>query len=265
MSETPFESYYQFCPKIGYPVLIKFENAGLESSFTEILREMNFDLVESSKALDTLSVKNSRVLILKESTLSVTRQILDFSVIMRSYGSEVVTRKNNYNIYVQDSSSMMVFDEDYTEWSAGIIDSESNDYNRRLLLGRYLSYSLLDHGVFGFWGMGVDEGFVSMKPKSSKGKCVFIDLKKSKIVCSDGVKPIKSTFKVFRLEATLRNESKNLSSEELASFLMTNNTYLASGGLDPALKKLIFALCSKAQGVVYPENLFKVRENSSAL
>jgi hypothetical protein len=47
--------------------------------------------------------------------------------------------------------------------------------------------------------------------------------------------------------------------------LITNNAYLSPKGTSASLRELIVSLAAKATGIIYPEELFEIKESSARL
>jgi hypothetical protein len=115
------------------------------------------------------------------------------------------------------------------------------------VLNRYLSWALAPHGVVGFWGVTSNEGFVIMRQGQSFGEAVFVDVTRQATFSSAGMRPVAGDYTILRADRPAP-AVRQMTREELVSFLTTHTTYLSQTGLPLALKRATLLLGSNARG-----------------
>lgn len=258
MTEKKF-SYYQFRKALGHEVFLRFEDGDFENLFSETLDIMGFEKVERDTIKGHTFYRNqTRVLRVIKATPKVGRQIKQGDFLGDRFGVESFSQMGSYDVYRYRGVGMMISGEHHFLWELGI-KSTRNQEAIRTILTRFLSLALAPMGVVGFWGVPIEEGFVVLNPQAANFESIFVDVKNNVLVTYDGVKDLDVDLQILRLDATLRNEMRQMKSEQLLSFLSIHTIHLSYTGLDYALKDAIFELTQIATGFVYPSENFKPR------
>lgn len=261
-------TYFQFNPSANYPVFIFLENKFMDTNFFKILKELQFvELTEEqlkSKA-ELFSNSNFRLLNIKEASVKVSQQILRSNQDDR-FGPESITELASHKVYRYKSQALVVFSYRFKEWEMGCFanfGNEKSTLETKMVLHRYLSWSLSVIGVVGFWGVPVEEGVVINKPSEVKAEAVYFDLKRLSTITIEGEKKVGSNFKIIRLDTTLTNRNIILKREELIGFLFTHSTFLDYRGPSIPVRQVIQEISQLATGILHPEKSFKPRMNLS--
>jgi hypothetical protein len=253
-------NYYQFRKELGYPVFVRFEDSELELKLEPMLTQIGFNKLDSKELSNISFHKNqTKVLKIQKANFRVSKQI-DQSHALDTYGPENLTMLGSYDVYRYKNVGMMIFGGGNYFWELGLKNIETSSSEIRVIMARFLSWSLAPLGVVGFWGVPVDDGVVVMKPKEAKFESFFIDVKQMKLICVDGIKDIFPGFQLLRLDATLKDATRRMKKEALVSFLTMNTTYFSYQGLDLNLKTAIYDISSMVDGYVYPVENFQPRK-----
>lgn len=253
-------SYYQFQKTLGYPVFLRFEDQDFELKLSDLITQMGFEKLKADELKNISFDKyQTKVLKMQPANFRVSKQI-DQSHALDTYGRENLTQLGSYDVYRYKGLGMMILAEGNYFWELGLKNVESQLSDVKVILTRFLSWSLAPLGVIGFWGVPVDEGVVVMKPKEANFESFFIDIKQTKIMSIDGVKDISPGFQLLRLDPTLRDTTKKMRKEELVSFLSTNTSYFSHQGLEITLKETIYDFAMMVDGYIYPVENFKPRQ-----
>lgn len=269
MSETENKEktiYFQYVSDLNYPIFISFSESSFEREELGLfLESMNFSPVEEEKVSTVRSDDpHFRHLKIRKAEGRIARQI---SIISDSdkYGSERIDNGTGYQIYRFKNCAMMVFSFRSKDWEVGVLNgfgSDITDAPSKIVINRFLSWSLGQVGVCGVWGVAVDEGMVVCRPSTSDGECVFFDLENDVFITNDGVNTLSGGFKFIRLDSTLYNTSKYMSREALLSFLPIHTTYFSKDGLTLPIRQIISTLAMTYSGVIYPADNFIPRKRS---
>lgn len=256
-------SYYQYRSEHDYQVYLRFEDFDFESQITEVLEVIGFDKVERSKVKDiSINPTQTKILKITKANARVARQISKSDFIFDKYGPESLSHRGHYKLYRYRSVGLMVLSDNSSLWELGLRSTNNQDA-LRVIFTRFLSFALAQQGVLGFWGVPVEEGFVVMNPLAANFESVFVDLQKHILLTYDGVKPIDAEVHILRLDATLNQEAKLMSKEELISFLSNNTNYMSYDGFDYKFRSQLYELCRIAHAYIYPEQNFKPRAEES--
>ncbi len=153
-----------------------------------------------------------------------------------------------------------------TEWQLAAFDdfgSTEHDLDYKIILNRFLSWSLAPLGIVGFWGVPVDDGVVVMRQNKSQGEAVYLDIFNGNVISLDGYKKISARFKIMRLNSTLHGRNIVMTNEELLSFLTTHVSYFDYSGPSVPVRQIIQAISKKFQGLLHPEESFRPRTDLS--
>ncbi|MBC77218.1 MAG: hypothetical protein CME64_14500 [Halobacteriovoraceae bacterium] len=252
--------YYQFGTELKYQVFARIEDEHLERELLPVLDKMGFSRIDAEKLKSIeFSRSETKVLKLSKASLKVSKQILGVSNGMDRFGPESISTQGGYEVYRYQGVGMMIFSQQSPTWEMGVLNPATNTEAVKVMLTRFVSWSLVQKGVVGFWGVSVNEGFVVMKPKDSLFESIFIDINQMAMITQDGVKPIAGNLQILRLDDTLKNATRQMSKEGLLSFLCANTTYLSYSGLPTSMRSSLYEVSSFANGVVYPVENFEPR------
>ncbi|MCO4795347.1 MAG: hypothetical protein KC493_16630 [Bacteriovoracaceae bacterium] len=261
--------YFQYFKEQGYPIYVRVDLSEFNASFLPFLIEQKFEELSSSEVSELDNKFNSddraRLLTLQIATPVVSKQIN----MMRptdKYGQESIVPKTGYKVYRYAGVGMMVYSMASKEWTLGCFSefgSKSCEFASKSIVNRFLSWSLSSFGVISFWGVPVDEGVVVLNQDQSNGEAVYIDVMNNRIFSLDGVREIKGSFCVLRLDSKLKNRNISMRSEELLSFLSQHTAYLDDRGLSVAQRQMVQAVTKMSVGIIHPLESFKPRTDLS--
>jgi len=253
----------QYQQELNLPVFIKLEVNQFYPNIISFFNKLNFSEV-TKDAFDNSVKENFKTKILNIELASnrVSHQI-EYMIDSDRFGSESIVPKEGYQVYRYKSAAMIIFSLGAREWTMGCLSDFGNDESRltahKVIINRFISWSLSGLGIVGFWGVPVDEGMVVMKAGESLGEAIFIDLINKNIISIEGVKPLKSNFKIIRLSSTLTDRNIRMNSEELLGFLSSYCTYFDFSGPSVAVRQLIRNLSKIAFGLIHPQEKFQPR------
>lgn len=258
-------TYFQYFKGSGLPVYIRLNRSSFQKELVDLIKALKFDELsseESEKVLPSLeSEKFAKILTINEATPGVMRQIGLYSE-SDQFGSESIHPKESYNVYRYRGVALMVYGHSFKEWEMGCVEDfgcESVELASKVILMRFLSWSLVPLGVIGLWGVPVDEGMVVQKPVEAMGEVVFIDVFKRKLYTQDGQKKMKNSFKILKLDSSLRDRSIKMGPEQFLTFLSAHCSYFSYGGMTIPTRQMIQSLCRTYEGLIYPAESFQPR------
>lgn len=267
--KTVTYTYFQYFKGMGLPIYVKVNLSHFDSEIVDFIKslkfeEMNAEEVESLKAgLDT--EKNAKVLSLEEASPGVMRQIGSFRE-SDQFGAESIYPKENYQVYRYRGLALMLYGHNFKEWQMGCsYDFGTSEHllASKIIMQRFLSWSLAPLGIVGFWGVPVEEGMVVLKPSQAAGEVVFIDIFKRWNYTQDGHKKLKSNFKILKLDSSMKDTSVRMRADRLIPFLTAHCTYFSYDGLSIPIRQMIQNLCRNYEGHIYPSESFQPRTELS--
>lgn len=263
MSEKKF-SYYQYRKSLGYSVFIRFEEAEFEKNFVDTLSLLGFDPVgrDEVKGIE-LNPKTTKILRVVRANARVSKKIASPEFGDSRFGDEQVSLVGAHSVYCYRNIAMLIYGEGTLMWELGVRSTE-NASALRVVFTRFLSFALADQGVVGLWGVPVDEGFVVLSPKESNFESIFVDVKKQLILTFEGERELTHGCQILRLDSALVSEMRQLSPEQLLSFLSMRTTYISPLGMKTVLRSDIWELAQVATGYTYPATKFQPRSAEAA-
>jgi hypothetical protein len=211
--------YFQFNKKLNLPIYIRFIAQNFDPDITGFLRTMKFDELNEKESKDAVEriakVPGARLLTASEASVMVSRQIAA-SQESDKWGAESLVQKQGYSVYRYRNVAMIVFSLGTTEWRMGCFSDfghVDNELAYRIILNRFLSWSLISHGIVGFWGTPVEEGVVIQRSFETKGEVVYIDIKRNNLLSCEGEKKMKHNFTFIKLDNHIKNQSVDLKFE----------------------------------------------------
>ncbi len=266
------KTYYQYQKDLNLPIYIALDPQSFDSGLNEFLVSMQFTKLadkEEVQALEIMKKNNaSRCLNFFEATPGVSRQI-QATIESDRYGQESIIPKPGYNVYRYKEIGLMVYSFGVKAWEFGCYSDfgSSKEAAKKLaartVIHRFLSWSLVHHGILGLWGVTVDDGMVLQRAIESKGEAVFVDVMGNRILSLDGIKKLGPKFKVLRLDPTLRGRNIRMTNEELLSFLSAHCSYMDYSGLSVPVRQMIQTLAKMTEGLVHPEESFRPKTDLS--
>lgn len=269
--ETKQNSLFQYHLDSDFPIFIKIVD-DLEGkdkgNLKTLLDQMKFRELsghEEDSVEKTLSENpKARMLTLKVASFKLSGQINSVASSDR-YGLESVLPKSGYKVYRYKNMALMVYSFAAASWECGVTDrfcvGVDGVFAARSILNRFLTWSLANLGVVGFWGVPVDEGFVVLNQKESQGEAIFIDVMNGKLFSCDGVKDVSGGLEILRLDSAIKGRSILMRPTELLSFLSVKTSYLDPQGISIPIRQLINQLAKQATGKVYPRSSFQPRSS----
>lgn len=267
-SNTKGIIYFQFNSDLDYPVYLKVNPTVFDSNFAEIIRHLGFTRCNEKGveiAQKKLAMGHAKILHISEASPKVAQQI-GHSRFEDKFGPEAIIPKSGYKIYKYAGVALLVYSFATSEWQLGCMPnfgSKKDEISCKVILNRFLSWSLCSSGVIGFWGAPVEEGIVVMRQARSNGECVFIDVHKNIVISTEGNKSIRSSFQILRLDKTLKNRTIRMSREEVFSFLSNRTTFFDYNGLIVSVRQMIQMITKISQGVVHPYEDFRPKVDLS--
>ncbi|MBC7428291.1 MAG: hypothetical protein H7336_06750 [Bacteriovorax sp.] len=264
--------YYQYQKDLNLPIYIALDPQNFASGLGDFLVSMQFTKLsekEEPAALAVMKKNNaSRCLNFFEATPGVSRQ-MNATIESDRYGLESVIPKPGYNVYRYKEIGLMVYSFGVKVWEFGCYNDFGSSKEpakklaARTVINRFLSWSLVQQGILGLWGVTVDDGMVLQRASESKGEVVFVDFVGNKVLSLDGVKKLGPKFKVLRLDPTLRGRNIKMTNEELLSFLSAHCSYMDYSGLSVPVRQMIQTLARMTEGFVHPEESFRPKTDLS--
>jgi hypothetical protein len=263
------KTFFQFQKDLALPIYVTADLTTFDPSFVEFLMKLKFTKLTEKEEVEAQSqiTKNSlaRVLHISEASPLVAKQIHS-SMESDRYGAESIIPKNGYRVYRFKDLGLMVYSFNAREWQLGCykdFGATSVAANSRMMMSRFLTWALVPHGILGMWGVTVDDGMVAQRPGDSKGEAVFIDVVGLRMISLDGVKKMRSHFKILRLDPTLKGRNIKMTSEELLTFLSAHCAYLDPSGLSVPVRQMVQALSKITEGLYHPQESFRPRTDLS--
>jgi hypothetical protein len=249
----------QYLPELDLPIYIQFNPKHFTPQLEELLIGMGFAYVESTatseQEVDPLismaeSDPRTKVLKLKPASPMVARQIQTVGE-SDQYGVESITHKGHYQVYRYHKVAMIIYSSSFSWWEAGIFKnfgSSSNIEMSRMIINRFLSWTLLPYGFLGLWGQPVDGGGLVMSSRHAKGEALFINIEERELLVPTGGVQMGAEFKIYRSDPIARNHERPISSEELLSFLHFHHTYLDYQGVSVAVRLMLQVISQRVPG-----------------
>ncbi|WP_372655683.1 hypothetical protein [Halobacteriovorax sp.] len=264
MEESNY-TYFQYFKGHALPVYIRLNKSSFQKDLVDLIKSLKFNELsseESEKMLSDFSGEQfGKILTIDEASPGVMRQIGLYSE-SDQFGSESIHPKESYNVYRYRGVALMIYGHSFKEWEMGCVEdfgSEGVELATKVILMRFLSWSLAPLGVIGIWGVPVDEGMVVQKPSEAGGEVVFIDVFKRTLYTQDGQKKMKSSFKLLKLDSSLRDRSIKMGPEQFLTFLSAHCSYFSFGGMTIPTRQMIQSICRTYEGLVYPAESFQPR------
>ncbi len=262
-------TYFQYFKEIGLPIFVKANLSDFPNHLLPFLLEQKFSELSDSE-VESLEKNNGpsfkgRILTFCLASQTVSKHIERVSVTDK-YGLESLVPKGGYKVYRYLGMGMMVYSLGAREWELGCYEDFGERENLiayKSILNRFLSWSLANLGIVGFWGVPVDEGMVVLSQAQSLGEVVFVDVPNHKLLTVDGVRHFKNKFSILRLSRTLKKKNIEMRNEELLSFLFQYCSYFDYQGPPLITRQTIQALSKKAIGLIHPSENFKPRTDLS--
>jgi hypothetical protein len=246
--------YYQFHKSFGYPVFIRLDADLLEGRLQKVILDLGFfELDEKERKTIPVNKSSTKVLSLKKAPIRVIQQVKT-PTSLDQYGQETLQMNGNFQVYTYRNFGMMVFSAASSYWELGLCSELQNTEeltHLRIMLTRFLSWSLGPMGMIGYWGVTTQDGMVIMKQAQSFGESVFVDLDKKLILSGQFTKNFGGDFVIYRAERSVP-QNKMIGKEELISFLTTSTTFLSYSGIPFLMKRNIFDLGANTRGEYSP-------------
>ncbi len=261
--------WYQFRKELDWPIYVRFHPNEFDHEVGDFLTLQKFHKLSETEGQEAYKkvLKDSRakVLTMKDANIAVARQITSL-VESDRYGEESIVAQIGYKVYRMKNLALMIYSFNSKEWEIGIIKgfgSKQELWKSKIVLNRFLSFSLQSFGVVGFWGVPIDEGMVVQRYQESRGEAVFIDVQNEQVISLDGIKKLSPRFKVLRLDPTLKNRNIKMTQEELLSFLSSHCSFFDLTGLTVPVRQMVQKLARMTEGLYHPEESFKPRTDLS--
>lgn len=260
---------YQFFKELNHPVYIRFDESEFGVDLNKFLLEHQFSKIDESDIAKTetkvLRTHNARMLTLEVTSPLVAGRI-DRTFYNKSGGEQWIS-KDGHKIYCNQQDAIIVYSHGSKFWTMGVYPdffSKTGIEVSRVVLNRFLSWSMASLAVIGLWGVPVEEGVVIMRPQESQGECVFIDVNNFNILSLDGPKKIRGRFHILRLDPTLHGRNIVMTKEELMGFIVQNCVYYEGSDVLPVpIRQMIQTVANIAIGLVHPQESFKPRTDLS--
>lgn len=263
------KTYFQYQKELHLPIYVTADLTTFEPSLVDFLVRHKFTKLnekEEAEAVSQIQKQNlARVLHISEASPIVAKQIHS-SMESDRYGAESIIPKNGYRVYRYKDLGLMVYSFAAREWQLGCykdFGASSSMFGSRIMINRFLTWALVPHGILGLWGVTVDDGMVAQRPVDSKGEAVFVDVVGLRMISVDGIKKMRSHFKILRLDPTLKGRNIKMTNEELLTFLSAHCSYLDPVGLSVPVRQMVQALSKITDGLYHPQESFRPRTDLS--
>jgi hypothetical protein len=258
--------YYSYRNKDEYPVYVRFSNEMLEQKLQSTLTQIGFQKAVTQDFKEQEQPPHWVVLDLDWASARAAKRMMSSEIKEQTFGVENISQNQGYYNYNYRGFFSMVYGANTHLWQGRFLANqfEQNlELKLRIVLFRFLSFALMPLKVVGLWGVPVDNGVVVTSQSKAEAEALFVDLNTQKLLTIEGEKPINGYLEIIRLDATLSNTSRNMSSEELISFLLTHTTALGPLGVPSQTRQAILSMEQFCNGIVYPEMKFQPRASLS--
>jgi hypothetical protein len=263
------KTYFQYQKESMLPVYISADLTQFEPSLVEFLAKMKFSRLvdkEETEAIEAIKKNNlARVLHMSEATYTVAKQIQNIAESDR-YGAESIVAQYGYRVYRYKGLGLMVYSHAAKEWELGTYkDFGSHELLNasKMIINRFLTWALAPQGILGIWGVPADDAIVAQRAVDSKNEAVFIDINGLRMFSQDGMKKLRASFKILRLDPTLRGRNIKMTSEELISFISAHCSYFDTAGLSVPVRQMVQTLSKIGEGLIHPQESFRPRTDLS--
>jgi hypothetical protein len=219
-----------------FPICIQYETDHFLDNLDQGFRELGFgeQAPAETEVIRTLAIQNiSR----KSWTQNLGKR-------ERGYRSDFETLASSHGgqLYLYRGEGAMMFSTSSEHWKMGVTSSFGSDpLVLRVIMARFLSWSLQSFGITGHWGLlGKSSIFIDSVART-QGKCVFFDAREGIYFAGNRLEKVIDLFPMVRFDPSMKH-SQRMTREELYSFLMTKCASLVEGKVPQNLKHLVLEL-----------------------
>jgi hypothetical protein len=236
--------YFQFRKQFDYPIFLRFMHEELNPKFSHLLSELGFnELTENESKKIPLQRAQTRLLTVQVASSRLQQQMTG-SDLLDKYGSESLSIQAGTPVYTYRKVGIMALPTSKTLWDLALhseISQTDQMIGFRIILVRFLSQALADHGVLSYWGTVRDESLIVMKQLQSFGEAVFVDWNKKVLFSNGGEIKLNSHLKILRKDKDF-NTAGSMSREEIISFLSVSTCLLSFHGITQPMKRSIIEM-----------------------
>lgn len=255
--------FFCYRPTENLPIFIEICGTDFPVQGLQVMKNIGFEEVKEGPIIKDISDKDGRLLKIEQASFNVSKKI-DSVQELDQYGPENLTPGEGYQVYRYRGMAMMIYSINHPVWSMGyhkrMLADESSVAAFKIILSRFLAWSLAPLGVVGFWGVPVEEGVVIQKQKESLGEAVFFHLEKKKLYSQDGMRDWSADQKFYQLTCSLEQSEKLLSFEQLFTLLSLQCLYFDYRGPSLEVKRRIQRLSVQNQAVFLSSENFQPRQ-----
>jgi hypothetical protein len=247
--ENPNLEYFQFCKDENLPIFISYDNTHYSEKLENFLIDLNFHKVDLKEKPEE-QIKN--LVLTKMGTILSVRLPTPslYDAMGRKYSedgvsSESATIGNNAKIYSYQGHAIMVYSLASREWEIALKHDFGNNSNKvieKIIINRFLSLSLSNLGIIGFWGKLTTDGALLLNQFESNGEAIYFNVLKSKIISVNQRKKINGAFNFYKKGNKVQGQKITLSREETVGFLGNRCCFLDYPGLTLPVRQMISTL-----------------------
>lgn len=248
-------SLFQFGENENYPIFVLLELKNFDENLTKILLDCHFRELSDKEAEKTWQERESkfghRILKLVSATKRLELQI-GLSRDTDDFGLESLNPKEQYNVYRFKGLALMVYSSLVTNWEMGVLKnfgSKEFEFETRMVLSRYLGWSLAPHGVVGFWGEVTDGKMFVSSARQTSGRSFFVDYKNQKQIVSGMELDCHDSWEFIRANDISVGGKQRMTQEELLAFLSSKTVFFDYRGLSVPVRQVIGALSKSGNGI----------------
>lgn len=244
--QNPKWHYFQFRKVHDYPIYLRFREDELIPKFSHLLTELGFgSLTEAESKKIPLQRSHTRMLTVQFASTRLNQQMNGSD--LDKYGSEVLSIQAGTPVYTYRKVGIMALPISKTLWDLALhseILHTDQMVGFRVILVRFISQSLAEHGVLGYWGTVQDGSVLIMKQAQSFGEAVFIDWNKKIVFSNAGEMKLNSQLKIVRKDKD-HKIAGNMAREEVISFLSVSTSLLSFTGITNPMKRAIIEMSAQ--------------------
>lgn len=235
----------QYGMEANLPIFVKFAPEDFDPQLLNLLLEMKFSLVgkdEHKKAYDLFtSHAMGRILKFVVATPNILRQI-ESARESDKWGNENIFNSGSVKVYRCKGVAVMVYSIRMKEWEAGgrsDFAKNADQQSVRVMLNRFLAWSMAPLGIVGFWGKAADKNLELVKQAQSGGEAFFIDLMRQKVYSQDGIFTFNHFEQFIKKEKLYKMDKRKASREEAIAFLSMATCWLDPEGMATPIRQMV--------------------------
>ncbi len=243
----------QYQRNLSFPIYVQVDLSAVDEHLFVIMNSMGFSLVLDKELKqvnrDLKKRPYARILKITKASLQVQKQIT--SMLAEDYlGMESLILRNGFSVYRYKNLVILLYSFAVKEWKIGCLKefgSKKNDVSTRIILNRFLSWSLSAMGIIGFWGIKLEKGMAVVSSDKAKGKVFFFDIFNKKFIFDNTIGDFGSDFYFYGVDKV------NANNEEFMAFLSRHCSYIDSRGFSAAINQMLIYLSYSKRNIIPKE------------